>query len=293
MNCRSFRKFVGAFTDGELDTQANAEALEHLNMCPDCAARVGGVQHMKQALARMFASETAPAGLTDRIQQLLHDAGSTASTSIPVSPPQPVSTGRHRSWRHRILVPLSMAAAVVTAVGAWQFFDSSEPMPGSTTTIRGRFASATRKLHNHCAGFGPKHHDPSLGRDPGKIAETLSDRLDVPVIVPDLSRHGYEMLGADRCGIERRRGGHALYRRQRDGRMLSVFTVVVDDCGGIPFGTVTRKDKHDFLVDPGETLSAAGWVDGCVAYVLCGEADVDGLLDIAADLRGPAPSPCP
>lgn len=291
MNCRGFRKFVGAFTDGELDTQVNAEALEHLNMCPDCAARVGAVQQMKQTLARTFGAETAPAALADRIQRMLQDSGSIAAA--PVAVPQPVSTGRHRSWPHRILVPLSMAAAVVAAAGAWQFIRPSEPVSGSTTAIRGRFASATRTLHNHCAGFGPKHHDSSLGRDPAKIAQQLSDRLEVPVIVPDLSRYGYELLGADRCGIERRRGGHALYRHQRDGRMLSIFTVVVDDCGGIPFGTVTRINRRDFLVDPGDVLSEAGWVDGCVAYVLCGEADVEQLLSMAADLRGPTPSSGP
>ena len=70
MNCTSFRKYVGAFADGELDTKLNLDALEHLNMCPDCARRVSHVQELKAALKRVLPVEGAPADLIELLRIL-------------------------------------------------------------------------------------------------------------------------------------------------------------------------------------------------------------------------------
>ena len=57
MNCQSFRKYIGAFADGELEVSQNLEALEHLNMCPSCAARVTNINELKEAINRAYQTE--------------------------------------------------------------------------------------------------------------------------------------------------------------------------------------------------------------------------------------------
>ena len=54
MKCHQARKFVEAFSDGELDVARNLEVLEHLNMCPACTQRASDIPALKAALSRRF-----------------------------------------------------------------------------------------------------------------------------------------------------------------------------------------------------------------------------------------------
>ena len=47
MTCKTFRKYLYAFADGELETRENLEALEHLNMCPSCCRKVAVQQALR------------------------------------------------------------------------------------------------------------------------------------------------------------------------------------------------------------------------------------------------------
>ena len=60
MDCLGFRKYVGAFADGELDVDRNLDVLEHLNMCPKCAAQVQEIHNLKSVLCRQHESVSAP-----------------------------------------------------------------------------------------------------------------------------------------------------------------------------------------------------------------------------------------
>lgn len=275
MNCRTFRKFAGAFADGELDTRTNAEALEHLNMCPQCAQRVAEVQQLKSTLGGIFQKEGVPAGLADRVRgALLAEAGE-------ARPKKPVPL------RHRLLVPLSMAAAVLAAVAVWQFWGVEEPPPGSATVIQARFAAETREQHRRCSQLGLRHHDESLGADLDGIAAKLSKRLRLAVIAPDLEAYGYQLVGADACGILGRTGGHALYRNA-EGQWLSVFSVGVADCAGASLGPSPGCGQKEPLRERQDGLSVIAWSEACAAYVLCGQASLADLAKIMAGVRRPS-----
>jgi anti-sigma factor RsiW len=275
MNCRTFRKFAGAFADGELDTRANAEVLEHLNMCPQCAQRVAEVQQLKATLGGVFQKERVPAGLADRVRTaLLVEAGA-------AQPRKPVPL------RHRLFVPLSMAAAVLAAVAVWQFWGAGEPPPGSATVIQARFAAETREQHRRCSQLGLKHHDESLGRDPDGIAAKLTERLRLAVMAPDLEAYGYQLVGADACGILSRTGGHALYRNA-EGQWLSVFSVGVADCAGASLGPSPGCGRKEPFRERQDGLSVVAWSEACAAYVLCGQAGLVDLTNIMAGVRRPA-----
>ncbi|MFQ5489654.1 MAG: anti-sigma factor family protein [Phycisphaerae bacterium] len=277
MNCRSFRKFVGAFADGELDTQANAEALEHLNMCPQCVARVADVQHLKQAIIRTVGQETAPEHLRASVR---------ASIGRQVGPVKGAAGSPASRWVYRLLVPMGMAAAIVLAITAWEWTRSADTRlaPGVKTVREAQLATEVRNQHRMCTVHALEHHDATLGRDLAGIAERLTDRLKLRAMAPDLGGHGYALVGADQCGVRGRTGGHVLYRAA-DGAMLSVFSMAQDNCTKVTFGRTVRSAGMDFAVDQRDDLAVVAWSDGCVGYVFCGQAPMDQVLEMSADAR--------
>ena len=125
MNCREFRKYVGAFADGELDTQTSASVLEHLNMCPHCAQQVDEVQRMKDAVGRVLGVEDASPELAQRIR---------AAIQSPEAALQPPS----RKLVYRLITVAGMAAAVALAVLVWpsQGPQPVEPAVQATFVVR-------------------------------------------------------------------------------------------------------------------------------------------------------------
>jgi anti-sigma factor RsiW len=267
MNCRAFRKYVGAFADGELDTQANAAALEHLNMCPPCTGRVTEVQQLKVVLGGIFAAESAPPGLAVRIRNAIR-------AEAAAEPKKPTVL-------HRLFVPLTMAAALAAAVGIWHFWRAEEPPSGNL--IQARFAADTREQHRRCTQAGPDYHDATLGRSLQDIAANLTQRLKLAAIAPDLEAYGFRLVGADACGVGNRPGGHVLYQ-DAQGCYLSVFSLAASDCGGRHFGAPPSCRKRGSMELQDEGLSVVAWSEGVAAYVLCSKLDIDELNRIRSGI---------
>lgn len=277
MNCRSFRKFVGAFADGELDTQANAEALEHLNMCPTCAQRVADVQQLKQAIVRSMGQETAPEHLRAKVEALV--ASRTETTGEPTGS----AMGR---LVYRLMVPLGIAAAIVMSIAVWEWATPGDvPLAPGIKTVRDvRLASEVRNQHRMCMVHVLEHHDRSLGRGLNGISRRLTDRLKLRAIAPDLADHGFALVGADQCGVMGRPGGHVLYRKD-DGAMLSVFSTALADCDKVSLGRSMRHQGMEFTVDQRDNLAVVAWSQGCAMYIFCGQVPVEQVLEAAADAR--------
>ncbi len=281
MTCRNFRKFVAPFADGELETEASADALEHLNMCPECAKRVDEVHRMKDAIRRNFEAERAPAGLADKVRAALRDEQEA---------PRPPS----RSWIHHLVLPTGVAAAILLAVAVWQWQRPSDstPQPGSTTSVvKATFASADLRVQHKMCCDHPNHHDDRLGRELSEIAANLTTKLRLVAIAPDLKAAGFSLLGAHICDIKKARGGHVLYQDAR-GRVVSVFSVAADDCrdmkfhrrqGGSPIAAEEFSGSPTMIAWPNGA--------GCTAYVLCGQIPAAEMRAIVSDIRGDGPTP--
>jgi len=227
MNCVGFRKFVGAFADGELDVSSNLDALEHLNMCPRCSGRVTEIQALKATLRRQQAV-TAPASLRERVTQSLRELAE-IEPAVDVGPASATEVESNRvigGFFSRWALPLGMAAAVLVACVVWWMQPQPTPAPG-TMTVQARQAVADIcAQHSACvAGHGFDHFDPKVGRDAQLASMQLSDSLSLPVLVPDLCDYGMEFVGADRCGVRGRKGAHALYHCTEKNTMISVFSL--------------------------------------------------------------------
>lgn len=227
MNCVGFRKFVGAFADGELDVSSNLDALEHLNMCPLCSSRVTEIQDLKAALVRCQ-RERAPEDLRERVLVALRSVGEnepvrdSRSDLAQAAADQRVIPGFFSRWS----LPMGMAAALLLACVAWWMWPRTPMAPGIMTVHARQAVADICEQHSACvAGHGFDHFDPNVGRDVQLASMQLSDSLSLPVLVPDLCDYGMEFVGADRCGVRGRKGAHALYHCAEKNTMISVFSL--------------------------------------------------------------------
>ena len=271
MNCTAFRKYVGAFADGELDTDLNLRALEHLNMCPSCARRVAEVELIKASLQRICGDQQAPHALRERIRLALDDSSVASVGQAPVVRP------------FRLTVPLAVAAALVMSVTVWQFQPAKTSTAPSPFVAAAPIAADVRAQHRECSAHGFEHHDPTLARNCKAIREVLGERLGLDVIAPDLAAKGCELVGADQCGVRGRKGAHVLYRCKDTGAYVSIFTL--DRLSELPALKVDPSGPREYFIDTVDGMTVVAWQGRTAAYILCGELPSARLIEIANPIR--------
>ncbi len=280
MNCREFRKFVGAFADGELDVTENLRALEHLNMCPVCTARVTQVNRMREALVRIYGRTDVPADLADKVRLALDRAEGAPDAVIPMP-------GMVR-WIRRLAWPAAVAACLTLVWWGWSASAPSvSPKPGAITVVPGQVVSDVRIQHHRCAfGEGGPHHAPDLPRSPAGIAEVLSREMGLKVLSPDFSKQGFELIGADRCGILGRPGAHVMYRQGKSGPWLSLFTVARLPYFNRPAsssGSGSTQPAYATFRQDGVTVLA--WNEGRQTYFACSKLPAEQVKSLVNAVR--------
>lgn len=285
MDCREFQEQIGAFADGELESDLSDQAVDHVGKCPGCAARVAEIHTLKLALVRVGGEVRAPEQLRGKVLATLH-AEEVQDASAPSSP----RPDRRGVLRFRLAAPLGMAAALLLAVVTWQTWPSGGAETDAFILVTGRTASEVREQHWQCTRSGSEHHDESLSRDPAVIAERLSKELGLEVLVPDFSARGFELLGADRCGIGGRPGSHALYRERNDETTLSVFTVGrIAELG--PERSDAAAGNGQFYVSSTGSTRMIAWHRGRQTHVMCGEVPKATIRSLAGEVRTASATP--
>lgn len=285
MNCQDAKRFLGAFADGELETETNLAVLEHVNMCPPCATRVADVQSLKTSLQRVETQQRVPAGLEERIRASIRASASGSSVAVsaatPVATVTPITTAGNR-WIYRLFAPASVAAAIIVAALLWGWPAGDPPPDPGTVTAPGasfRLVSDVRQQHVDCTRLGSKHHRESLGRSLPSIQADLSRELSLDVAAVDLSRFGYRFHSADACGVMGRRGAHVIYQPQEGGPLLSLFSM--EHVAGLE----SAHDDDGYAVDVGDGHTCIAWHAGETTYVLCGSLLPDALRPLADAVR--------
>lgn len=269
MNCRSFIRFLGAFADDELDTEKNIEALEHLNMCAHCAAKVAEIQLLKRSLTRVFSGERASDRLRERVRDAIADESSRRVRRFP----QP------RRW----VVPLGMAAAIAFVWLGYPFVADRGTTPSATPepALEARLVSSVVDRHFGCIKLGPAHHRASLPRDVHRIAEVLGRELGFPVCAPDLSKAGFRLHSADSCGADGLPGGHVVYERIADGVLLSVFSLRRTDAPPDAAAAPDPGVRKCLVCDQKLPAAVVGWRDARATYLLCAKLPPAELIALA------------
>lgn len=288
MNCQGFRKYVGAFADGELEVNENLRALEHLSMCPACAGKVEEINGMREALRRVYGTTAVPTDLATRIRVALDTDAEAAVDEFADPPPVTALLARVR----RYLVPLAAAAIVLIAVAVWHGVIQTGAIPGSVTMVTGRAVADIREQHRSC--LLRKHaarHVLTRALEPRTVEIQLENELKLNVLAPELTSAGFEFLAAGPCGVMGHRGAHVQYQETLTGAPLSIFSLSrIDWLGGEARKASTN---HDYFVSTDDTLTVVAWHDREQTYALCGPIAERQLLDLVADVRSAGLHPAP
>lgn len=285
MNCTSFRKYVGAFADGELDVAQNLEALEHLNMCRNCAAHVANITKLKAAIGRIYGHRETPSALREKVLAALD----TADRGSSLEATGDLQASSHPT--HRLMAPLGVAAAILVSVTVWQIWPAPAPQTRPVTVVPGQIVRDVRTQHQRClTNRGSLHHAADLPRTPSEIERILSEELKLKVLAPNLTAHGFELIGADRCGILGRSGAHLLYRSVAGPKALSIFTIA--HLGWLRSTDHPTDSKYAYISGNDDRLTVLAWHDGPQTYVTCGDlpaADLRRVMDsvrVASAING-------
>lgn len=287
MNCRTFRKYAGAFADGELDVQQNLEALEHLNMCPDCARRVDEVGVLKSALRRWWSGHRAPLSLRERVAAALRRAATWNAAAPALALVEDDEEVRCVSARRRsrLLVPMAAAAALLFYLAVFRFFPGA-PMPqGTMTVVSARVVEDVRKQHRYCMEHLSDHVlDPTEGNNLADLSRRLSRDLKLRVLSPDLRASGFEFVGYGSCGVQGRPGAHVLYHRSDSGSLLSLYTI--SRVPELQANTVTGPSgRRFFLSEDEQALTVLAWHDEGETYAACVALPRRPLLEVFDQVR--------
>lgn len=273
MDCKRFRKYIGAFADGELDVEQNLNALEHLNMCPACTARVSEVNAIRESLQRGYGQIEAPPQLRAKIEAIARDDHGT----------QDAGKGRPRQTI-RIFVRLAAVASLLLVLAVWRPWTTRPTSILLAPDLSAQLVTDARTQHRDCVWYrGANHQSDTLPRDPESIVSVLRQEFGIRVAVPDLGTQGYELVGVDRCGIGQRKGSHALYRSGEPNGELSFFTIERKAMLASDRFAVSKANER--IPADNDRLSIVAWHDGPQTYVACAEVPESELADIARSIR--------
>lgn len=274
MTCLEFRKWMRAFADGELDTEHNLDALEHLRMCPPCAARVDNARAVRRALFRQGRTIVAPPDLGDAILARLDESNSgSAHAASSRWVPLP--------WRPWTLVAVA-AVLALAALGSKQSWWPGGLVEADATLLPSQQVADIRNLHQRCCLQPETHHNPGLPLHPTQAALELARDLRLDVIMPDLSLFGFDFVGANRCELRGHGAAHALYRSKVTGDYLSVFTVDREaDCRPAEHYQVQGRTYYVCDLNSAGRECVVAWCGGDQTYIWCGQRCAKSLIQLA------------
>lgn len=301
MNCKDVRKYLYAFADGELETSESLAVLEHLNMCPSCAAKVSAQQRLRSAVARVMASSPAPAGLDHRVREAVAREARGRG-----------SGGLADLLRRRYGWPALAAAALialVVVVSSSRSPDAGQtverPEPGislqhvgftDTSPAAVRLADMVYRAHEHCCAMGPDHHHPDLPRDGVEAARLITERLGVVPMLRCEQLDGVvdgQFESARLCRLvnpdgDAYDGGHLIYRLGESDRVSLISIRRLPEVAELR--KVRVEGRAYALLRPGSAPDDAlvtVVVFDCpkATHIVCAPLQPDRALRLAGPLR--------
>jgi len=271
----SFRKFAGAFADGELDVRQNLEALEHINMCPACAGRVEETTRLRSAVQRQFSNESAPSRMHREVRGVLQREGGMGvldDDALDFAPDEefalPVTGRRYRRRGSLILAGLIAAFLVVAAL--W-------PGAGSPRTAAAQFVDAVRDHHLDCRLWrGGDFLDMGVVR---KLETETRAALGFKLAIPDLKYFRYRLRSACQCALNGVPGVHLTYVIPESGERVSVFTTPPQP--ELAAATNANLTKRRYYVSPhNESPAVVAWHEEKRSIITCAGIAPLALVDM-------------
>jgi len=171
MNCQEIQRWLGAYCDGELDLPRTLEIEKHLRDCPACAqAKETAMLTRKQIRAAAF---DAPSNLQSRIR-----AAVLPETKRNKPAPRPM-----RSW-----FTWGLSTAAASLVLAF-IFAQTVLRPNTDGAVLNEIADS------HIRSLIGNHLVDVVSSDQHTVRPWFEGKVDFAPAVPDLSAHGFEIIG--------------------------------------------------------------------------------------------------
>ena len=239
------------WVDGRL-TPEQAEAVEtYFAAHPEAAERWSQYAAQREGLRAAFAGNPEaliPARL--RVSRLLAE---------------------RRARRNRQFARLAAAIALLVAggIGGWAAHDL---LPGLTSSASAVLASSVfdDAIAAHRTFSVETRHPVEVGaNEEAHLVQWLSKRLGRPLIIPDLSGLGFQLMGGRLLPADS--GPAALFMYEDDkGTRLSCYYLVADIAGG-----------SEFKFHEQNGINAFYWIEDGLAYAITANMPRDRLLKIA------------
>lgn len=287
MNCRSIRKLLYSFADGQLEVKDNCDVLDHVKMCPQCSRIVDEHVALRRSLGRKIAAIPVPSGMAARIHSSL-------LKTVPRSPFVP-------AWRRWSLVAASLAASFGLAAAVLAVWSTLQTGPGSYTLDRpgvvsrdGLAAHQVIERHQACIAAGANHHDAALPLSPASLALAMAQRFQdrLAVIVPDFSAFGFTLESAAYCGIldmPGKTGVHLVYSSSSSDKHLSFYCIPrwdqLDPCGKFRMVPVDALFDHIVEGKDGGKNTVVHWQRDDTTFIVAGPWNASLLMEMSDALR--------
>jgi anti-sigma factor RsiW len=238
-----------AYVDHAIEPERRADVDAYLENHPDVAERVGAFADQREFLR-----------------------GALAPIADEPLPPE-LNLSRIIESRRRRTSPAWWAIAAVLLVsiggfGGWTVRGAMQASPGG-------LAALAREAADSYNVYASDHVRPVEMRatENAQLVQWVSDRLNHPVKVPDLTTSGYRLMGGRLVATSH--GPAAMFMYDDDhGHRLVVLTRPMITDQSAPMTPQSRDDVAGFT-----------WADGGIGYGLVGQAAAESLRPIANDVR--------
>jgi anti-sigma factor RsiW len=238
-----------AYADQLLEPARRAQVAAYLEAHPDVARRVAVFSdqrdHLRSALASI-ADEPLPAKLN--LSRIIENRKQrTSPLWWAVAAMLLISVGGAGGWVARSFIPSSSSGLAALAQEAADSFKVYAPDRVRPVEVR--------------ASEGTQ------------LVQWLSNRLNQPIRVPDLTTSGYRLMGGRLIATSRGPAAMFMYDDDRGDRLVVLTRPMVLDKNA-PMTPQSREDVAGFT-----------WADGGMGYSLVGRSAVESLRPIANEVR--------
>lgn len=254
---------------------------QHLQECPACRAFAGAVDRTETSLRSVWARESAPPELWQRILRTI-DSDDTRAGAVTAKLTA-ASSGIARLaaflgldrpgvlWRPLVgVVVASLLLVVVIAdpLGTWR---------------HGDVAPIVREPINDLITYRMSRRALDIASDdPHVISEWLTGKIDflLPQPVPEIA--GYHLVGSRLCYILNRRLSALMY--QRGEHFVSLY-IMSRERLDLPSGADEKITDWKITVHEHKGYTSLVWQEGSLAFALVSDLSRRDLLPAAVDLR--------
>lgn len=234
-----------AYVDNEISCEQRSEIEAMLQGDPDAARLVDDWRHQREVLKQTYDGvllEPLPASLTATLNR-----------------------GGRPAWRPYLAMAAAVALVMLGGVAGW--FAALQSMQAQARS----FAERAIVAHEIYA-VEVRHPVEVTAAEKDHLQAWLSKRVGVSFTAPDLTTHGYQLLGGRLAMADDRPAAQLMYEDKNRNRITIFLASLPDD---------RETSVH---VEQKGKLVACYWRDGHLAFAVAGEIELEPMMKLTNEI---------